>query len=131
LISEDCVGVFIFNNLDEGYMPELGLFTLPPAEYCAARDSDDCFVGAVDVDFVFVKNCNVVCVDELWDAEEEVGFNSLHNVYVLCGVADVVMEFIHIASFLHLAVGHAESFVRLLSCWGESFSIPVSFCPNA
>ncbi len=44
-IAEDCVGVFIFNNLGEGYAPELGLFTLPTAEYCVARDGDDCFLA--------------------------------------------------------------------------------------
>ena len=75
----DCRGLcrcFIFYNLGEGYVPELGLFTSPPAEYCAARDGDDCFDGVVDVDFVFVKNRNLVCIDELWDAEEGVAFNS-------------------------------------------------------
>jgi hypothetical protein len=122
---------FHLNNLGEGYVPELGLFTLPPAEYCTARNGDDCFVGVVGVDFVFVKNHNVVCIDELWDAEEGVTFNSWHDVHVLCGVVDVMMEFIHVACFLHLTVGHADSFVRLLSCWGKSFSIPVSFCPDA
>ncbi len=65
LIAEDCVSVFVFNNLGEGYVPELGLFTSPSAEYCAVRDGDDCFVGIVDVDFVFVENHSVVCIDKL------------------------------------------------------------------
>ncbi len=39
-------------------------------------DKDRCFVGVVDVYIVLVKDRNVVCVDELWDAEERVMFDT-------------------------------------------------------
>ena len=84
-------------------------------EDCAARDDNCCFVGIVDVDFVFVKDCNVVCVDELGDAEERVAFDSWQDVHVFCRMAHVVMEFVHFACLLYLVVGHAEGLVQLLS----------------
>jgi hypothetical protein len=40
------------------------------------RDDNGCFVCIVDVDFVLVEDCDVVCIDELRDAEERVVFNS-------------------------------------------------------
>jgi hypothetical protein len=101
------------------------------SEDCAARDNNGCFVCIVDVDFVLVKDCNVVCVDELGDAEERVAFNSWYDVYVLCGVAHNVMEFFHVACLFHLAVGHAEDLVRLLSCYNESVPVSVFLGPNA
>ena len=55
------------------------MLALPSLEDSATRDDDFCFVGIVDVDFVLVKDCNVVCVRELWDAEERVALNSRHT----------------------------------------------------
>jgi hypothetical protein len=79
------------------------------------------FVGVVDVYFILVEDCNVVCINELGDAEERVVLNTWYDVHVLCGMAHVMLEFIHVVCLLHLAVGHAEGLVRLLSCCDKCF----------
>ena len=60
-------------------------------ENCTSRDYNCCFVGVVDVDFVLVKNCDVVGVSELGDAEEGVSFDFGDDVHVLRGMAYVVL----------------------------------------
>ncbi len=75
------------------------------------RVDDFCFVGVVDVDFVLVKNCNVVCVHGLWDAEESVALNSRHDVHILCWMAHIMLEFVHVAGLLHFTIVHAEGLV--------------------
>ena len=94
------------------------------------RDDDFCFVGIVDVDFILVRDCNVVCIRELWDAEERVALNSRHNVYILCWMVHVMLKFVHVACLLHFTIGHAEGLVRLASCCDKRISLPVSFCPD-
>jgi hypothetical protein len=105
LITEDCVGAFVLDVSDEGNSPLICLSALPSLEDCAVRDNDGCFVCVVDVDFVLVKDCNVVCIDKLGDAEERVAFNSWHNVYILCRVAYTVMEFVYVACLFHSPLG--------------------------
>ncbi len=94
------------------------------------RGDDFCFVGVVDVDFVLVKDRNVVWVRKLWDAEERVALNSRHDVYILCWMAHVVLKFVHVACLLHFTIKHAEGLVRLVSCCDKRVSLPVSFWPN-
>ena len=67
------------------------MFALPSSENCTSRDYNCCFVGVVDVDFVFVENRNVVGVSELRDAEEGVSFDSGDDVHVFRGMAYVVL----------------------------------------
>ncbi len=95
------------------------------------RANDGCLVCIVDVDLVLVKDCGVVCINELGDAEERVAFDSWYNVYVLCGVAHVVMEFVYVTCLFHLAIGYAEDLVQLSSCCGKSISVSVFLGPNA
>ena len=94
------------------------------------RDSDCCFVGAIKVGFILVKDQYVVCVDELGDAKERVAFGSWHDVHIACGRAHVMMEFIHVTCLLLLAGGHAEGLVQLLSCCNEWVPFSVFCCPD-
>ncbi len=94
------------------------------------RDDDFCFVGVVDVYFILVKDRNVVCIDELGDAEERVVLDIWYNVHVLCGMVHIMLEFIHVICLLHLAVWHAEGLVQLSSCCNKCFPCSVSCCSN-
>ncbi len=60
---------------------------------------------------VLLASCNVVCIDKLGDAEERVTLNTWYNVHVLCGMAHVMLEFVHVVCLLHLAGEHAEGLV--------------------
>jgi hypothetical protein len=40
------------------------------------------------------------------------------------------MEFVYVACLFHLAVGHVENLVRLLSCCNESVSVSVFLGPD-
>jgi hypothetical protein len=110
-----------------GDLPKICLSALPSSEDPAARDNDGCFVCIVDVDFIIVKDYNVVCMDKLGDAEERVVINSWYDVFILCWVAHVVMEFVYVACLFHLAIGHGENLVQLSSCCDECVSVSVFF----
>ena len=131
MVAEDCVGVVVLDVPDEGDLPYICLSASPSSEDCAARDDDGYFVCIIDVDFVLVKDCNVVCVGKLGDAEERFAFNSWYDVYVLCRVAHVMMEFVYVACLFHLTVRHAENLVQLSSCYNERISVSVFLGPNA
>ena len=90
-VAEDCVSVGVEDVFYEGSSPYICLFALPSSENLAPRDNNCCFVGVVDVDFIFVKNRNVVGIGELRDADEGVAFDSGDDVHVLCGMAYVVL----------------------------------------
>ncbi len=94
------------------------------------RDDDFCFVGVVDIDFILVKDGDVVCIHKLWDAEERVALDFWHDVYILCWMVHVMLKFVHVACLLHFTIGHVEGIVRLASCCNECVSLPVSFCPD-
>ena len=89
--ARDCVGVGVEDFFYEGNLPYVCLFASPSSENCTPRDDNCCFVGIVDVDFVLVKNCNLVGVCKFWDAEERVPFDPLYDVHVLCRMAQVVL----------------------------------------
>jgi len=107
-VAQHCVCVVVDNLGNERDPPQVGVWASPAAKYCSTCDCHLCFVGVIYVELIFVEDGDIVGVGELGYAQQRVALDARYDVDVLRGVADVVVEFVHVRGWFDCSIWHVE-----------------------